>query len=79
MTLSGNVVTVNPDVDLTASTVYVLTAIDGAVTQSVDANGVADAAGVRRPPAGGIGWAAASQRARREEKEAKWAEPPDES
>ena len=49
VTLSGNVVTINPDVDLTASTVYVLTAIDGAVTQSVDANGVADGAGVRRP------------------------------
>lgn len=49
VTLTGNVVTVNPDADLTAGTVYVLTAIDGAITQSVDANGNADATGTARP------------------------------
>ena len=49
VTLAANVVTVNPDVDLTAGTIYELRVADGAVKQSVNSSGVADAAGVARP------------------------------
>jgi len=49
VSISDNVVTVNPNADLAAATVYTLTIRDGAVTQTVDANGDADSDGVRRP------------------------------
>ena len=49
VTLSTNVVTVNPDVQLAAATIYELRIADGAIRQSVDANGTANAAGVQRP------------------------------
>ena len=49
VTLSSNTVTVNPDSNLTAGTIYELRVADGAVRQTVDANGVASASGVARP------------------------------
>ena len=49
VTLSSNTVTVNPDSNLTAGTIYELRVADGAVRQTVDANGVASASGVGRP------------------------------
>ena len=49
VTLAANVVTVNPDSDLTAATIYELRIADGAITQSVDANGAASASGTKRP------------------------------
>lgn len=51
VTLGGvgtNVVTINPLADLAAGTIYRLTAVDGAIVQSVDANGVSSPTGVRR-------------------------------
>jgi len=52
VSISANVVTVNPNAKLVAGTVYTLNILDGAVTQSVDANGIADATGVARPVQG---------------------------
>ena len=49
VTIASNVVTVNPNASLASGTVYTLNIRDGAVTQTVDANGNADANGVRRP------------------------------
>lgn len=49
VTLAANVVTINPDTDLTAATIYELRVADGAITQSVDANGAASASGTARP------------------------------
>lgn len=53
VTISTNVVTVNPDSNLTAGTIYELRVADSAVRQTVDANGVASASGVARPIQGG--------------------------
>lgn len=52
VTLTTNVVTVNPDSDLAAGTIYELRVADGAVKQSVDANGVASPTGTARPVEG---------------------------
>ena len=52
VSISANVVTVNPNAPLAAGTVYTLNILDGAVRQSVDANGNADANGVARPVQG---------------------------
>ena len=49
VTLSTNVVTVNPDANLEAATIYELRIADGAIRQSVNAVGAADPAGVQRP------------------------------
>jgi hypothetical protein len=49
MSLAGNVLTLNPDVDLAAGTIFRLAVPDGAVTQRVDGTGAASASGVRRP------------------------------
>lgn len=49
VTISANVVTVNPDSNLTGGTIYELRVADGAVRQSVDASGSPDANGVARP------------------------------
>lgn len=49
VTIAGNVVTVNPDSDLIAGTIYELRVVDGAVRQTVDANGVAAPTGTARP------------------------------
>ena len=49
VTISANVVTVNPDANLTAATIYELRVADGAIRQTVDANGTASATGVARP------------------------------
>lgn len=48
VTLSSNVVTIDPAATLAAGTIYRLTAVDGAITQAVDANGTASPTGVRR-------------------------------
>ena len=44
-----NVVTINPNADLAAGTIFRLRVADGAITQAVDANGNASALGIRRP------------------------------
>jgi hypothetical protein len=49
VTLTNNVVTINPATDLSAGTIYQLVAADGAITQAVDSNGTASASGVKRP------------------------------
>ena len=49
VSINNNVVTVNPDTNLTAATIYTLTATDGAEQQTVNANGVAAATGTNRP------------------------------
>lgn len=49
VTLGANVVTINPDANLEAATVYRLVVADGALRQNVDANGVPNASGVSRP------------------------------
>jgi len=46
---AGGTVTINPDADLTAATIYRLVARDGAIEQTVDADGNADANGTNRP------------------------------
>lgn len=52
VTLVGGVVTINPNADLGAATIYRLVVRDGAITQAVNSSLVADAAGIRRPLAG---------------------------
>ena len=47
--VGGNVVTINPDSNLTAGTIYELRVADGAIRQTVDANGNASATGTKRP------------------------------
>ena len=47
--LANNVVTINPDANLAAGTIYRLRIADGAITQAVDANGAASASGIKRP------------------------------
>ena len=54
VTISSNVVTVNPDSNLSAATIYELKVADGAVRQTVDANGNASATGIARPIQGEI-------------------------
>jgi len=49
VSLASNVVTINPDANLAAGTIYRLVVADGALTQSVDANGTASASGLKRP------------------------------
>lgn len=49
VTLASNVLTINPDANLDAATIYRLTVADGAVTQRVDGTGTASASGIRRP------------------------------
>ena len=49
VTLATNVVTVNPDADLEAATIYELRVADGAITQTVDGTGAPSATGVKRP------------------------------
>lgn len=49
VTLASNVVTINPNANLAAATIYRLQVADGAITQAVDANGTASASGVKRP------------------------------
>ena len=49
VSLSNNVVTISPLADLQAATMYRLTVADGAITQSVNAAGVASASGIKRP------------------------------
>jgi len=49
VSLAANVVTINPNSNLDASTIYTLNIIDGAIKQAVDANGNASATGVQRP------------------------------
>lgn len=49
VTLASNVVTINPNANLAAATIYRLKVADGAITQAVDANGNASATGVKRP------------------------------
>ena len=46
---NANRVTINPDTNLEAGTIYDVIAIDGAIQQSVNANGVATAGGTNRP------------------------------
>ena len=52
VTLANGVVTINPNVDLGAATIYRLVVRDGAITQAVNSSLVADTAGIRRPLAG---------------------------
>ncbi len=49
VSLASNVVTINPDANLAAGTIYRLRVADGAITQAVDANGTASASGIKRP------------------------------
>lgn len=49
VSLASNVVTINPDANLAAGTIYRLRIADGAITQAVDANGAASASGIKRP------------------------------
>lgn len=49
VSLASNVVTINPDANLSAGTIYRLRVADGAITQAVDANGSASASGIKRP------------------------------
>lgn len=52
VSLASNVVTINPDADLGAGTIYRLVVADGAITQAVDGTGAASASGIKRPLAG---------------------------
>jgi hypothetical protein len=52
VTLAANVVTINPDANLAAGTLYRLVVADGALRQNVDANGAANANGTSRPVQG---------------------------
>ena len=52
VTLSSNVVTINPSANLASGTIYRLRVLDGAITQAVDANGSASASGIKRPVQG---------------------------
>jgi hypothetical protein len=47
--LASNVVTINPNADLPAATMFQLVVEDGAILQAVDANGVASPSGTLRP------------------------------
>lgn len=49
VSLVGNVVTIDPIANLPAATILRLVVRDGAITQAVDANGVASPTGFRRP------------------------------
>jgi hypothetical protein len=49
VSISANVVTINPDTNLAAGTIFDVIAVDGAVTQSVNAQGVATANATARP------------------------------
>ena len=49
VSIAANVVTVNPNANLEAGTIYTLDIADGAVVQAVDANGNPSATGVKRP------------------------------
>lgn len=49
VSIASNVVTINPQGDLAAGTIYRLAVSDGAVTQRVDGTGTASASGLRRP------------------------------
>ena len=49
VSLASNVVTINPDANLAAGTIYRLRVADGALTQAVDASGAASASGIKRP------------------------------
>lgn len=46
---STGVVTINPDANLAAATIYQLVVADGAITQAVDSSGTASASGIKRP------------------------------
>lgn len=48
VTLSGNVVTIDPSTTLTAGTIYRLKVADGAIKQAVDTSGVASATGTQK-------------------------------
>lgn len=52
VSLASNVVTVNPEANLGAGTIYRLRVEDGALTQSVDGTGAPSASGIRRPVQG---------------------------
>lgn len=47
VSLASNVVTINPNADLAAATIYRLVVADGAITQAVDGTGTASASGVK--------------------------------
>lgn len=49
VTLASNVVTINPNANLSASTIYRLRVSEGAITQTVDGTGAYSVNGVRRP------------------------------
>lgn len=49
VTLSSNVVTINPTTDLAAGTIFRLAVADGAITQAVDGLGIASPTGIKRP------------------------------
>ena len=49
VSLASNVVTLNPDANLAAGTIYNVIAQDGALRQTVDANGNSSATGTQRP------------------------------
>ena len=49
VSLASNVVTINPNANLASGTIYRLRVLDGAITQAVDASGVASASGTKRP------------------------------
>ena len=52
VSLSSNVVTIDPTASLSAATIYRLRVSDGAITQAVDGTGAASASGIRRGLAG---------------------------
>jgi hypothetical protein len=52
VTLASNVVTINPDANLSAGTIYRLRVSDGAITQAVDGTGSPSASGYKRPVQG---------------------------
>ena len=52
VSLTNGTVTIDPVAPLAASTIYRLIVRDGAITQAVDANGVASPGGYRRPLSG---------------------------
>lgn len=52
VSLASGTVTINPSSNLPAGTILRLSVVDGAITQAVDASGVALSGGVRRPLAG---------------------------
>ena len=49
VSISSNVVTINPQANLAAGTIYRLVVADGAVTQRVDGTGAASPTGLQRP------------------------------